>query len=481
MPPITSKKKLIVLCDGSWCGSETNTQSNIYLLAKMIGIDMFLQRPDVAKPIEYENTKRGVKACYFPGCGLGGTFLEYLFNGATGCDMGKDCTDTYKYIARHYSEDYEIWMFGLSRGCYTVRCVGGMINNCGIIKRQNASGDLDDATLDSLCDEVYKIYRSPYEEDNPKSESTLEFKRHASYDVDTPIKFMGLLDTVGSLGVPKLDAGIGLDYPEFYDQKISSVVEKVYHACSIHDRLWCFEPCRALRDADTQKGRPDLEIHERWFPGCHYDLGRQRFRFLRNGANFLEAAVSRVLGPLANVIEPNNVLADLVLKWMLESVKVHDPESKVIQGIDAEIAKLLKSIKSATHAKAGTGDVYGNVLDFGPAGKVFHVINAASSGLISYLDKLVPGARPGTAIQDFFGVKLIINALAATRDRRIPDSNAVLTLYKSGSSELGDKTIQDLSWIDPTQPMRYPSKTFENFKIYLLAMDKTVSAASVPS
>jgi hypothetical protein len=202
---------------------------------------------------------------------------------------------------------------------------------------------------------------------------------------------------------------------------------------------------------------------------------------LRNGANFLEAAVGRVLGPLANVIEPNSVLADLVLKWMLESVKVHDPEAKVIPGIDAEIAKLLTNMKSATHAKTGTGDVYGNVLDFGPAGKVFHVINAASSGLMSYLDNLVPGARPGTAIQDFFGVKLIINALAATRDRRIPDSNAVLTMYKSGSSELEDKTIQDLGWIDPAVPMRYPSKTFENFRAYLLAMDKTVSAASVPS
>lgn len=481
MSPITSKKKLIVLCDGSWCGSETNTQSNIYLLAKMIGIDMFLQRPDVAKPIEYENTKRGVKACYFPGCGLGGTFLEYLFNGATGCDMGKDCTDTYKYIARHYSEDYEIWMFGLSRGCYTVRCVGGMINNCGILKRKNASGDLDDAVLDGLCDEVYKIYRSPYEEDEPTANNMVEFRKRASHDVATPIKFMGLLDTVGSLGVPKLDAGIGLDYPEFYDQKISSVVEKVYHACAIHDRLWCFEPCRATRDEKTQENRPDLEIHERWFPGCHYDLGRQRFRFLRNGANFLESAVGRVLGPLANIIEPNNVLADLVLKWMLESVKAQDPECMVIKCVDAEIAKLVMNMKSATHDYAGTGDVYGNVLDFGPAGKVFHIINAASSGVVSYLDNLVPGARPGTTIQDFFGVKIIINALAATRDRRIPDSNAVLTLYKSVSSELGDKSIQELGWIDPSVQMRYPSKTYENFRTYLAAMDKNVSAGSVPS
>jgi uncharacterized protein (DUF2235 family) len=28
-----------------------------------------------------------------------------------------------------------IWLFGLSRGAYTVRAVAGMINNCGIIKK----------------------------------------------------------------------------------------------------------------------------------------------------------------------------------------------------------------------------------------------------------------------------------------------------------------------------------------------------------
>ena len=475
----TTKKKLIVLCDGSWCGSETNTESNIYLLAKMIGIDMSKQKPDHAEPIEYENIERGVKACYFPGCGLGGTFLEYLFNGSTGCDMGKDCIQTYKFIVKHYSEDYEIWMFGLSRGCYTVRCVGGMINNCGILKRMNDKGDLDDATIDGLVDEVYKIYRSPYEEDKPKAGSILQFKKKASYDVPTPIKFMGLLDTVGSLGVPKLDAGIGLDYPEFFDQKISTAVEKVYHACSIHDRLWCFEPCRALRDKDTQKDRPEFEIHERWFPGCHYDLGRQRFRFLRNGANFIEKSIGRALGPFAGVIEPNDVLADLVLKWMLESIKAQDPENKVIQNIDAEVAKLILSMKNATNK--GTGDVYGNILDYGPVGTVWHVAAAATSNIASYFDKLIPEVKPGSAIQDFFGVKLIINALAATRDRRIPDKAAVLTLYKSGSTELGDKTIEDLAWIDPRKPKRYPSKTFENFRAYLAAMDENLSAESVPS
>jgi hypothetical protein len=56
-----------------------------------------------------------------------------------------------------------------------------------------------------------------------------------------------------------------------------------------------------------------------------------------------------------------------------------------------------------------------------------------------------------------------------------------LTLYKSGSGELGDQTVQELGWIDPSVEMRYPSQTYENFRLYLTAMNKNVSAGSVPS
>ncbi|KAF9082371.1 hypothetical protein BGX23_012520, partial [Mortierella sp. AD031] len=62
--------KLIVLCDGTWCGAEAETQTNIYLLAEMI---MDNQDPYVASP--YDNPARQINACYFPGAGMGGTFL----------------------------------------------------------------------------------------------------------------------------------------------------------------------------------------------------------------------------------------------------------------------------------------------------------------------------------------------------------------------------------------------------------------------
>ncbi|KAG0285983.1 hypothetical protein BGZ97_007600, partial [Linnemannia gamsii] len=353
------KKKLIVLCDGTWCGMETNTQTNIYRLAEMI---MGGHNPFNTSPTNpYIDPVRQIIACYFPGGGIGGTFLEYLFNGATGSDIDQDCEEVYRYIVQHYTRDHEIWMFGLSRGAYTVRCVAGMINNCGILTLPNIG----------LCNHVYQTYRSRGQTDHPADPNMAKFRTLNSHPVPTPVKFMGLLDTVGSLGIPYLAPGIGLDFHEFYNTEISAVVEKVYHAMSIHDRLWGFEPCHAV----PSRGRlgPNFEIHERWFPGCHYDIGRQRFRFLRNGRTFLERALGFILNPLSNVIEPNHVFADVVLKWMLNGIALHAPPNTVIPsipGIPAIIGQLETDMMNPMR-NTGNGDIYDNLPAFGPAGRLW--------------------------------------------------------------------------------------------------------------
>ncbi|KAF8927907.1 hypothetical protein BGZ58_010027 [Dissophora ornata] len=434
-----TKRKLIILCDGTWCGSETNTQTNIFLLAQMI---MDGKDPVLASP--YEDNNRGIQARYFRGCGLGGTFLDYLYNGATGCDIGTDCIDVYKYIVQNYSSSHEIWMFGLSRGAYTVRCVAGMINNCGIVDLNKHLYTPDE--IDCLCDEVYKIYRSRSPEDHPDSTRIREFRDRASHKELTPIKFMGLLDTVGSLGVPKLDAGIGLNFPEFYDQKISRVVEK-------------------------------FAIYERWFPGCHYDIGRQRFRFLRNGVNLLERAMGRAFGPLMKVIEPNQVISDVVLKWMVECIKDHDPHSMVIQHIDKEIDLLINNMRQHSDGYVGDGDIYDNVLDYGPVGDLVQATASGLSYLRLRLDRLLPGFGIGSFIEDLFGLRIIISAITATRDRRIQDNEAILTLYDSHSTVLGD-SLKDLGKITHK---RYPSRTFESFGTYLKAVDRGLNVPPGPT
>ncbi|KAF9325085.1 hypothetical protein BG006_011416 [Podila minutissima] len=433
----------------------------------MIGIPMTSASPTMALPISHEDYSRGVQACYFPGSGLGGTFLEYLYN-STGMDIAKDCIEVYKYIATNYTEQKEIWMFGLSRGSYTVRLVGGMINNCGIIK----TGTHTERTIDSLCNDVYEIYRSPFPENRPNGSSSLEFRRCVSHHVSTPIKFMGLLDTVGAMGVPKLDAGIGWTFPEFYDLKISSEIEKVYHACAIHDRLWIFQPCRAFRKPIPNK--PWFKVHERWFPGCHYDLGRQRFRFFPNGKDIIQRTIAWAFHPLDKVIKPNKVLADLVLKWMLESINTEDPHGNVILNIDNRIRNLIGAIENGHDT--GSGDVYDRILEYGPGGKLFAVGAKMADAAVAFLD-VASTDKLGTALRNFFGLGLIIGTIAETKNRRIEDVNAVVTRYDEASNMIGDQSIETLAGINTN---RYPSSTFGNFQKYLSAMQVDFSPGSIP-
>ena len=87
-------------------------------------------------------------------------------------------------------------------------------------------------------------------------------------------RFMGLLDTVGALGVPKINPGVGLSY-EFYDQNVSGEVQTVCQALATHDRMSLFTPCfvRRTLKVDTDKKFVykldgwEYETLETWFPG----------------------------------------------------------------------------------------------------------------------------------------------------------------------------------------------------------------------
>lgn len=448
-------KPIILLCDGTWCGRETSTETNIYLLAKLIGV----LTDNVTDTDEHFLNSSGRKARYIHGVGLGSTFLDYVFNGITAQDIAEQCIAAYKYIVTNYMHgDNEIWMFGLSRGAYTIRCVAGMINNCGIVKRTN----LKTTEIDLLCREVYRIYRSRYDEDKPHSPQSQLFRERASWpltgdndpanglpDPKPPIRFMGLFDTVGSLGVPTFTGGVGLEWPEFYDQNVSSVVEYVYQGVSLHDRIYVFQPCLARRNLDKFPEKETWNIHEKWFPGVHYDLGRQRFKFFRDSGGKPWENLLASLGWVSKVIEPNHVLSDLVLKWMLESIKKHDIESLIIPKRDEEILRLRARIVSESR-KIGDGDVYNRIVDYAP-------FMGFGLGIIRKIQG--PGGK----------VNAIWELLFATRDRHIPDNEAKVYNYKVFDPDISsDISIQALARIEELtgdreedEKKRYPSSAFE--------------------
>ncbi|KAF2670042.1 hypothetical protein BT63DRAFT_228228 [Microthyrium microscopicum] len=435
MSKFERSKKLVVLFDGTWCGRETGTETNVSLIAKAIGIPASIAPTDT-EPLTYEDPSRSLKACYFPGIGLGGTFLDYLFDGATANTIGEECMKGYQYIVENFDDDTDIWMFGLSRGSYTVRCIGGMINNCGIVKPL--------LTTDStrrLVEEVYAIYRSPYDEDKPSHPSMQTFRAKASWQVNSPIAFLGIIDTVGSLGIPRLNAQAGgFDYPEFFSQDVSASVRRVYHACSMHDRLWAFQPCRARRSATFEhKDDSDFSINERWFPGCHYDLGRQKFRFFRTGVNIVEKLLFSLPNALTTPVIPNAVCADLVLHWLFSSIAANDPANQILQrGARASLTALETSMRG--ELTQGSGDVYGDMGKYAPAGFIGTAVSKMTSRASELANSWMPNLQLVPAIQSFLGAKTILNILLATRDRRIQDVDAELVDLQAPNALLGGVT-----------------------------------------
>lgn len=354
-------------------------------------------------------------------------------------------------------------MFGLSRGAYLVRSVGGMINNCGIIKPvRDEHGEISDQLTELLCKEVYNLYRSPYAVNKPHSCQSRNFRIAKSWpligDEDPknpnaprftpPIKFMGLFDTVGSLGLPEFTGGVGLTWPTFYNQNVSTIVENVYHAVSLHDRMYVLQPCLVKRSNENHAGKWDQlgVTKQEWLPGVHYDLGRQQFRFLREfGRGRLESLLARWKF-VSKVIEPNQVLSDLALRWMLLAIRDHNPsgEDQIIPNIDQHITRVTRNISApdGDHLHTGDGDVYGHILDYAPFASIFLSIYRTIVGTRGQVSQLY---------QLFF----------ALRDRLIPECNANVYDFQNIDVEISvDKTIQELGLVNET---RYPSQSYQSW------------------
>ncbi len=386
-------KRLVIFCDGTWVGHETrvaNTSpSNIRMLANMVG-EVQYPRKNIAEPAKVHTiiphgsqyrsqSEADIFAGYQEGVGTDRTFLEYIFDGATAGDIGDECKNAYKFVVENYTDEHEIWMFGYSRGAFTVRSVAGMINNCGIIRRLE---EYTNDEIDRLCNEVFRTYRSERPADAPQSKECRRLRgdKGRVWETKQPIRFMGLIDTVGALGIPRINAGIGIDWSrfEFFDQHASSVIQHVYHAPAVHDRLWAFQPCPIFPSTDESKTRP--VVTQMWFPGTHYDVGRMAFRFVRqHPANWIEGILGWLPDLLSRTIYPNEVLSDAVLRWLVEAVQAVDGDSEnpVIQDIDDRIQHLNERLTNPKRKDTGSGDIYGDVLEYAPGGIVLGAIQRA--------------------------------------------------------------------------------------------------------
>jgi hypothetical protein len=200
--------------------------------------------------------------------------------GYTGSGLSEIVREGYQFIATNWTPGDEIFIFGFSRGAYTARAIAGFINDVGVLTQKG---------LPYLA-EVYKDMQHKHDEDyrpkhpdlpfanKPSASSSSyveELKRRRLTTLNVPIKVVGVFDTVGALGTPKIGwlQRLGLQSSAmkelaFYDTALGNCIEYAFQALALDERRYAFQPTLWEKFEDNR-----TVLRQVWFPGAHANVG----------------------------------------------------------------------------------------------------------------------------------------------------------------------------------------------------------------
>ena len=220
---------------------------------------------------------------YDPGVGTGGR-IDRITGGAFGGGLSQNVLDGYRFIANNYDagerdgEPDDIFLFGFSRGAFTARSLAGMLGAVGLLKKRDMN----------RLPEAFDVYRTKPE----------HRKRHPSHALvhetkKVTIKFIGVWDTVGALGIPVTWLKwLGRRCYSFHNVELGSNVRHAYHALAIDEQRKPFEATIWQRPSNQPKHEQVVE--QVWFAGAHGNIG----------GGYRDSGLS-----------------DIALKWMIEKAE----------------------------------------------------------------------------------------------------------------------------------------------------------------
>jgi uncharacterized protein (DUF2235 family) len=225
------------------------------------------------------------------------------FEWGFGLGTTENIRQLYCGLIEEYQAGAEIYLFGFSRGAFTIRALAGLIYRCGLPKSSDARTI---ACAMNLYRKHYESCRNDKQLRELKSD-TENFKRECSHLCD--IRFMGIWDTVKAVGYiwPK-------NLPHI---RHNPIVQTVRHAVSLSEHRTFYVPttwggldgdtrpaihvpAHLMADAAGASTPPVAwqDVLEIWFPGDHSDVGGGR--------------------PAGD-----RALADVSLHWMINEAHAH--------------------------------------------------------------------------------------------------------------------------------------------------------------
>jgi len=244
------KKRLVICCDGTWNSLKQPARTNV-------------ARVWDAVPGEGADGVRQLTR-YLKGVGAGLPLVGHLAGGAFGWGLSAAVRDAYRFLVENYVPGDELFFFGFSRGAYTARSTVGFLRNCGVLRPEHAG----------LIDEAYRLYRDRDAATGPDSPAAVRFREEHAHENVTPVRFIGVWDTVGALGIP-LSGGRLLHRInrrwQFHDMTLSSTVQSAFQALAIDEHRRSYVP--AVWQPSAKPAERNQEREQVWFTGAHSDVG----------------------------------------------------------------------------------------------------------------------------------------------------------------------------------------------------------------
>ena len=234
-------KNIFICEDGTW-STTANIDNGV------------LAPSNVSKIARVINSSKDNCIFYDRGVGTDGGADTYL-GGITGKGLFLNVKQAYQFIVENYETGDNIYIIGFSRGAYTARVLAGLIGTMGILRKKYVSD----------INAIYTFYKDRTVDTSVMSQYSSHFC-HSSKKV----KFLGVWDTVGSLGVPTPILGwLTSGQHDFLDPNLSENVENAYHAMALDEIRGGFIP--ALWQNDKLSSGQTVE--QRWFCGAHCNIG----------------------------------------------------------------------------------------------------------------------------------------------------------------------------------------------------------------
>jgi uncharacterized protein (DUF2235 family) len=330
-------KRIAIFCDGTWNRHDAVNPTNVVRMAQAV------------KHTADDGRKQQVFYVLGVGAGRGSNAvartLDRFAGGALGWGLIENIEDAYRALIFCYEPGDEIFIFGFSRGAYTARSLAGLLRSCGIPPRENVG----------RIGEAIRRYRSRSKDTKPDDPASFAWRRDfAPYTatsqlewnwrqktnpglcVNLTIKYLGVWDTVGALGVPGYWAAAPLfnKKHQFHDADLSRTVLSARHAVAIDEQRRTFLPAmwsdkldhmnRTALGLDEETSldpatRADWPYRQEWFPGDHGSvggggdrLGLSAFAFDWVAEGAQEAELCMDSAKLAQVREGRNIREALV-------------------------------------------------------------------------------------------------------------------------------------------------------------------------